>query len=70
MALRGDNVEFFEIYRKFAGDQLTVLKLCHNECNGLSFICDRRSDLSGVHFRIGVAKQSTLTESNGVSHEE
>ena len=69
MAFQNQKNEFFEIYRKYSTDILTVSKMCVRGlqfCSEPEFIWDRRSNLTGAHFEIGVTPQSTLYFVNGV----
>jgi hypothetical protein len=70
LSLRNGSSQVFEIYRKFSDDRLTVAELCRAGqlgCPRHSFIWERRSNLTGANFTIGVAPQSTLIKSNRVN---
>jgi hypothetical protein len=69
MASQNQKNEFFEIYRKYLTDILTVSRLCGQNltlCSEPEFIWDRRSNLTGANFSIAVTPQSTLNFANGV----
>ena len=62
-------IEFFEIFRKFPSDNVTVLPLCGQGlevCPEHEYIWDRRSDLTGAYFTIAATAQSTLGKTKEV----
>ena len=65
--IKNENFELFEVFRKISGDLLTVTSLYqHNRSDQFSYIWERRSNLTGVQFKIAVAPQSTLVRDNQV----
>jgi hypothetical protein len=57
------NVEFYELYKKSKGSNLTISQLCSSKiklCPKPEFIWKRRKDLSGVHFQVAAKRGDTL----------
>jgi len=60
-------LDFYEVYRVSRNHSLTVAVLCqvsviNNVCEKPDFIWERRKNLTGVHFRIGVLSQGSFLE--------